>query len=91
MLESTSKFDVRDVLYNKNGFAIAKGYWDGDTSQFRLACRWHEPDGIGYPQTYGKPQWMMLPDDVTVDVLNSLDRADEAFAREVATFKRLPL
>ena len=73
MIESTSMFTVVDIIYNKGGFAIAKGHWDGITSQFRVACRWHEPGGIGYPQTFGKSQWMLLPDEVTVDILNSLD------------------
>lgn len=73
MLESTSKYTVVDIIYNKDGFAIAKGYWDGDNSKLILACRWHEPDGIGYPQTFGKPQWMMFPDEIPVDVFNSLN------------------
>ena len=76
MLESTSKFMVVDIIYNKDGFAIAKGHWDGDDAQLRLACRWHDPDGIGYPQTFGKPQWMMFPYEVTVDILNSLNPSE---------------
>ncbi|WP_370979724.1 hypothetical protein [Agaribacterium sp. ZY112] len=73
MIESTSKFEVVEIVYNKGSFAIAKGYWEGDKSKFFLACRWHEKDGIGYPQTFGKPQWMLLPTDgLEMDVLNSL-------------------
>jgi hypothetical protein len=73
MLESTSKYEVVDIIYDNDGFAIAKGYWDGDKSTLRLACRWHEKDGIGYPQTFGKPQWMMFPYDLSVDIFNSLN------------------
>jgi hypothetical protein len=62
MIGDTSKFKVLDVLFDKNNFAIARGYWDGDNTKLRLACRWHDA-GIGYPQTFGKPQWMMLPDE----------------------------
>lgn len=66
MIESTSRFKVEQIVYNKGGFAIALGKWDG-AEEIRAACRWHEADGIGYPQTFGKPQWMALPDDVRVD------------------------
>ncbi|EJB8453343.1 TPA: hypothetical protein ACMDVV_003218 [Vibrio parahaemolyticus] len=71
MIESTSKFKVVDIIYNKDGFAIAKGYWDGN-KELSLACRWHD-DGIGYPQTFGKPQWMLLPSEhISVDIKNAL-------------------
>lgn len=77
MIGETSKFRDISIIYNKNGFAIAKGHWNGDTQKYRLACRWHEEDGgIGYPQTFGKPQWMVLPDDINVDILNSLQPTD---------------
>ena len=71
MLNSTSKFKVQSVILDNGKFAIASGFWDGK-SDLRVACRWHEEDGIGYPQTFGKPQWMLLPD-VGVDILNALD------------------
>jgi len=71
MIESTSKFKVVDIIYNKDGFAIAKGFWDG-TDTLSLACRWHN-DGIGYPQTFGKPQWMLLPsENISVDIKDAL-------------------
>ena len=71
MIESTSKFKVIDIIYNKNGFAIAKGFWDGG-EKLSLACRWHD-DGIGYPQTFGKPQWMVLPKNLSVDIKDALN------------------
>lgn len=78
MLQSTSKFTVHDIVYKnqKDGFAIARGYWNGQ-SKLSLACRWYEDGGIGYPQTFGKPQWMLLPlQDMSVDVTpNALDSA----------------
>jgi hypothetical protein len=73
MIESTSKFKVADIIYNKDGFAVALGYWDGD-SQLSLGCRWHTKDGLGYPQTYGKPQWMEFPrQDISVQFEPSKD------------------
>lgn len=71
MLESTSKFKVHDIIFNNGDFALARGYWE-DESKLSLACRWHD-DGIGYPQTFGKPQWMMFPRDVTVEIANALN------------------
>jgi hypothetical protein len=73
MIGSTSKFKVKDIVYDKGGFAVARGYWDG-SDKLSLACRWHEDDGMGYPQTFGKPQWMLLPrEDVTVEIISTLD------------------
>lgn len=75
MLESTSKFKVHDIVYNRGGFALARGHWEGG-NQLSLACRWHEDGGIGYPQTFGKPQWMLLPQsDLAVEIVNGLDPA----------------
>ncbi len=77
-------FRVLDVVYNKSGFAIARGYWDG-SQNLNLACRWHSEDGIGYPQTFGKPQWMQLPsDNVEVEVIQTLDPNSN---KVVVTFK----
>ncbi|GEM_PF-3295984 len=70
MLESTGKFKVENIISNDGSFAIAAGYWNGE-KKLSLACRWHEQDGIGYPQTFGKPQWMILPA-TKVDIQNAL-------------------
>lgn len=70
MIGSTSKFRVHDVVYNKNSFAIARGHWEGNP-ELNLACRWHD-EGIGYPQTFGKAQWMQLPPDIEVEIIQSL-------------------
>ncbi len=77
MLDSTSKFKVHEVIYDKDDFAVATGYWDGG-KDLRLACRWHDHsqglDALGYPQTFGKAQWMMLPEkDIEVKCENLLD------------------
>jgi len=73
MLESTGRFKVHDIVYNKDGFAVARGYWDEKT-ELGLGCRWHE-EGIGYPQTFGKPQWMALPPspNLSVQIISTLD------------------
>lgn len=77
MLNSTSKFEVVEVIYKRPesptvGFAIATGYWEGQRDRLATACRWYN-DGIGYPQTFGKPQWMLLPVDAfSVDDLLKL-------------------
>jgi hypothetical protein len=72
MIGSTNKFKVKEIIHNQDGFALATGFWNGE-SHLRVACRWHEEGEIGYPQTFGKPQWMMLPDATKVDVSNLLN------------------
>ena len=71
MIGSTGKFKVSSIIFNDGDFAIAQGFWDGK-SQLSTACRWHEKDGIGYPQTFGKPQWRLLPTpDVEIAAMDS--------------------
>ena len=76
MLKSTGKFKVHEIIYNNGEFALARGNWETET-RLSLACRWHD-DGMGYPQTFGKPQWMMFPRDVTVEMCNALDMPEAA-------------
>lgn len=83
MLKDTSKFKVHDYVYIKGDFVLSRGYWDGN-SHLSLACRWEDPDGLGYPQTFGKPQWMLLPDDIDVEIVSTLRPAD---ARVTITFR----
>lgn len=66
MKKDTSKFTNTKIFYDEKdsatlGFAFARGLWEGDE---RIGCRWYDDNGIGYPQTYGKPQWFILPKDV---------------------------
>lgn len=72
MLESTGKFAVHDIVYKKDGFAIARGHWE-KSPHLNLACRWYEEGGMGYPQTFGKPQWMQLPPSLDVEIIQTLD------------------
>lgn len=59
-LGSTSKFKVASILKDDGNFAIAVGIWDGEGPAY--ACRWHDNgNSCGYPQTFGKPQWLLLP------------------------------
>lgn len=60
MKSDTSKFTNVKLVYDDGSFAIAKGKWNGKEEAY--GCRWYEEDGLGYPQTYGKPQWMLLPE-----------------------------
>jgi len=62
----TSKFNDVQVVYDDGEFVIAKGVWDGKHDG--VGVRW-AGDGIGYPQTFGKPQWMILPDNIGAMIL----------------------
>lgn len=60
-------FETTEIMYAENGFAIAKGFWDGDKDVLRTACRW--TIGSGYPVGRGgnKEAWLLLPDDILVN------------------------
>jgi len=59
MIDSTNMFTVKKIIYDDGEFAVSKGLWDGRSR--RIGVRWYEEDGMGFPQTYGKPQWLVLP------------------------------
>ena len=58
----TSKFKPLEIVYNHAGFVIAKGIWEN--RYMAIACRWHEKDGLGYPNGFGHQQWFLLPGDI---------------------------
>lgn len=67
----TSKFKVLNFLYDNRGYVIAEGLWfdkPGNSGIPAIARRWtgdmSDPKDIGYPQTYGKPQWMVDPNEI---------------------------
>ena len=60
MKSDTSKFKNVRVIWDDGSFAIATGNWNGQI-ELSVGCRWYEDGAIGYPQTFGKPQWMLLP------------------------------
>ena len=64
-------FKVVEIIYNLNGFSVAWGIWEDDT--YRLAMRWNgEGDDKGYPKTFGNPVWFMLPQELSLPILQSL-------------------
>jgi len=61
----TNKFKPVKILSDHDGFAIAIGETeDGDVA---MGMRWNgdEESPIGFPQTYGNPTWLILPDHVS--------------------------
>ncbi len=61
----TSKFSPTRIIYEHEGFVIAKGKWLDD--EYAIACRYHDETGLGYPNGMGKPQWMQLPTAVVAE------------------------
>ena len=65
-------FEVKEIIYNLNGFSVAWGIWEDGT--YRLAMRWDgEGQDKGYPKTFGKPVWFMLPTELSLPMLKALD------------------
>lgn len=59
----TGKFTPERILYSKDTFVVAQGTWKdkGRAVENSYACRWHDPDRVGYPNGFGRPQWFLLP------------------------------
>lgn len=65
-------FKVLEIIYDLNGFSVAWGIWVDGTK--RLAMRWNaEGEDKGYPKTFGNPVWFMLPNELSLPILQSLD------------------
>jgi hypothetical protein len=64
-------FKVLEVIYNLNNFSIAWGIWEnGDRV---LAMRWNSAETeAGYPKAFGNPMWFILPKELTLPLLNTL-------------------
>lgn len=76
-------FTVSKVLYNAKGFSIVYGQWqDGN---YHLAMRWDgEPGQLGFPQSFGNPTWLLLPDELSVPITKALlDTGDHTDKKEV--------
>lgn len=54
----TRRFNPHKIVFQRGGFFIARGIWDNKS--YKYACRWQEEDGPGYPNAFGRPQWMLL-------------------------------
>jgi hypothetical protein len=65
--EDTRLFKVKEIIYDDGDFAAASGYWD-EGKKLRVSIRWYS-DGIGFPQSFGKPSWFLLPDLISNFVL----------------------
>jgi hypothetical protein len=65
--EDTRLFKVQEIIYDDGDCAAASGFWDGD-KKLRVSIRWYS-EGIGFPQTFGKPSWFLLPDLISNFVL----------------------
>lgn len=65
-------FKVLEIIYDLNVFSVAWGRWEDGTK--RLAMRSNgEGEDKGYPKTFGNPVWFMLPNELNLPILQSLD------------------
>jgi len=55
----TSMFKNISIIWDDGEFAVAEGTWDEET-ETRIGMRYYG-EGIGCPQAFGKPQWLVLP------------------------------
>jgi hypothetical protein len=66
----TRLFKPFEVIYDDgdgtSGFVVALGKWqegDGD-SKVVVGLRWYEKGRVGFPQSYARPSWLVLPDSI---------------------------
>ena len=70
-----AKYPVDAIVFNNGTFSVVWGTWDKKRKM--LGMRWNtsdpsNPSDVGYPKTFGHPVWFMIPEELTVSILNSL-------------------
>ena len=81
-------FIVETILYNHESFSVAYGCWDDD---YRcLAVRWDgEENRSGFPQTFGRPMWLIIPQELTIPILKGfLDKDVQSDKKEILELLR---
>jgi hypothetical protein len=64
-------FKVLSVLYDDGSFSVARGVWEDGVE--RLGMRWNgEGEDSGYPKTFGKPVWFVLPTSLSDPIARAL-------------------
>ncbi len=67
-----SKFTVETVLYDYDDFSVSYGTWNPNGKKV-IGMRWNDgDDGNGYPKAFGNPQWFVISDDISKNVLTGL-------------------
>jgi len=66
------KFTVEMVLFDHNDFSIVYGTWHPSNSRV-IGMRWNDgDDGAGYPKAFGYPQWFVVSDDISKNILTGI-------------------
>jgi hypothetical protein len=79
-----------EVLYNniKDGWSVARLGFDGKE---RLGIRWNGSEreqGIGNPQSRGKPTWFVIPSELTDVILEKIERLGDSRHAELLSAYR---
>jgi hypothetical protein len=69
---NTSKFSPERELYNQDGYIEAFGTWH-PTGEKLVGVRWEREEGkLGFPNSFGKEQWLVISGDRTKSHLQGL-------------------
>jgi hypothetical protein len=72
----TSFFKPYSIVFEEDDFIIARGLWKPTVTEL-LCCRWHIRGQLGFPNSYGKPMWMQLPESVQQIQIPSVTKRDK--------------
>lgn len=74
MLRDTGRFKVLERLTDNAEYSLVWGIWDEDSPA--LGLHWYNGTSTGFPQSWGKPQWAVIPDELAFHILSGLGRKD---------------
>jgi len=67
-----TNFTVDTVLFNFDDFSVVYGTWTPNGSKV-IAMRWNDgDDGAGYPKAFGYPQWFIVSEEISRNILIGL-------------------
>lgn len=77
VISPKNKWVLKSVLYDAGSgrIAIASGYWKGRSA---IGIRWNgsHNEGLGKPNSFGRPTWFILPEELTPIIIASLENED---------------
>ena len=74
----TGNFIPEKEIYDDGEFIIMDGQWvvskrdEPLETDFCTCVRWYSGDSIGYPNAFGRAQWMVLPDKIAQGIKTML-------------------
>jgi hypothetical protein len=84
-----NNFPYKNVFYSDGQIALMKGRYKNSAHE-SIGMRWMVGESdMGYPSTYGKPMWMVVPEKIARYILEGIsrDQKEQEFIIDLQEFR----